>query len=138
MTKAVTAGGLLMIGTLILMFILIFSETLPLWKPGRASLEATLATGEGLTAFAAGIPRLQNGRQIFRRPDHRHGAAAAIDKHHRLAGRVKRLEQIHLHGGQRNIRAVAAAKSDVIHRHLLAFKLRIQAAYIDDHVCRRR
>ncbi len=54
MTKAITAGGLMMIGTLILMFVLIFSETLPLWKPGRADLEENRAAAEVSGALAAG------------------------------------------------------------------------------------
>ncbi len=72
------------------------------------------------------------------RPDHRHRAAAAIDKHHRLARSVQRLEQFHLHIGQRDVQAITAAKTDVIHRHLLAFKPRVQSTHIDDHVRRRR
>ena len=54
MTKAITAGGLLMIGTLVLMFVLIFSETLPLWKAGRADLEASRAVGDATVVLAAG------------------------------------------------------------------------------------
>ncbi len=54
MTRVITAGGLLMIGTLVLMFALIFTETLPLWKGGRAEPEASLALGDGAGALAAG------------------------------------------------------------------------------------
>ena len=54
MTKAITIGGLLMIGTLILMFVLIFSETVPLWMPGRADLEESRTAGEVSGALAAG------------------------------------------------------------------------------------
>ena len=54
MTKAITIGGLLMIGTLILMFVLIFSETLPLWKPGRVDLEESRTAGEVTGALAGG------------------------------------------------------------------------------------
>jgi phosphate transport system permease protein len=54
MTKAITTGGLLMIGTLILMFALIFSETLPLWKPGHVDLEENRTAVEVTAALAAG------------------------------------------------------------------------------------
>jgi phosphate transport system permease protein len=54
MTRIITAGGLLMIGTLVLMFGLIFAETLPLWKGGRADPEAKIPLGDGAAALAAG------------------------------------------------------------------------------------
>src|SRR5208282_5566630 len=88
-----------------------------------------------LPALTSRIPGLQNGRQMLGGPNHSHGAAAATHEHHWLASGVKGFEQGLLHGGQRDIRAVAAAKTDVIDWHLLALELWVEAADVYDHIC---
>ena len=87
-----------------------------------------------LTAFAARIPGLHDGRGLRCRGAEGHGAAAEVHQHQRAAQAGQALQQLLLRRREVDPGAVPAREAGRQHRHLLAFELPGQAAGEDHQV----
>ena len=88
----------------------------------------------GRATFFAGIPRIENCIGVLVGPVHRERAAIHEDDDQRLAGCGECFEQVLLGLGKIKAGAVAAFKSLLAHRHLLAFEFAGNSDDCDHHV----
>ena len=90
--------------------------------------------GDGVTAFLAGIPGLEDGLAGLCFRLEAHGRAGEVHQNHFLSGGLQLTDQPALHGRKFDVRTVAAAESGQVDGHLLTLDGRRNAAGEDDDV----
>ena len=104
------------------------------WQASRGIVLAGESFRNGVAAFLAGIPCLEQCIRVLVGPRHSQRAAGREHHNQRLARRAQRFEQVLLRRGKFNAGAVAAVEAVDVHIHLFAFKIGREADECDDGI----
>ena len=97
-TAAISGGGLLMIGSLVLIFILIVSEALPLFAPPKTALHGKLARSRPRSAGGRARTSTADAVELLDARRHRSASSTLADGKHREGASGPRHRRPHRHG----------------------------------------